>query len=313
MNFQTFIKKSVKCIGFAFTAAVFANGVSAQSAGNMPMVLAGSNNLYCAGYVQHSPISVSNKIIGAQEEQDGFMYSEGDVIYINARLQEGQRYSVVRPRGRVKSRWSSKGDLGTYMQEVGAVEVFKSRTNYSVARIVTSCDNFTLGDLIMPWQERVSPMADHSVPFDRFADPSGKAIGRLVMARDNQELITRDQIVFVDLGRDNNVQAGDRLTIFRPLGKGNLHRGPGEAVSARSYGYKSMTNTGGGFSNQAPRKRGENARGKVETHRDARRDRPDIRKVIGEGVILNVKEKVATVVITRTAQEIQTGDFVEVQ
>ena len=34
---------------------------------------------------------------------------------------------------------------------------------------------------------------------------------------------------------------------------------------------------------------------------------------VGEIVILNVKEKTATAVITRTAQEIHTGDWVEVQ
>ena len=35
--------------------------------------------------------------------------------------------------------------------------------------------------------------------------------------------------------------------------------------------------------------------------------------VVGEAVVLNVKERTATVVITRTAQEIHTGDWVEIQ
>jgi hypothetical protein len=38
-----------------------------------------------------------------------------------------------------------------------------------------------------------------------------------------------------------------------------------------------------------------------------------MRKVVGEAVVLNVKEKTATVVITRTASEIHTGDGVEIQ
>ena len=35
--------------------------------------------------------------------------------------------------------------------------------------------------------------------------------------------------------------------------------------------------------------------------------------VVGEAVVLNVKEKTATIVITRTGQEIHTGDWVERQ
>ena len=41
--------------------------------------------------------------------------------------------------------------------------------------------------------------------------------------------------------------------------------------------------------------------------------RGKIRKVVGELMIINVKERTATAVITRTAQEIHTGDWVEVQ
>jgi hypothetical protein len=47
---------------------------------------------------------------------------------------------------------------------------------------------------------------------------------------------------------------------------------------------------------------------------ERRKGRPDfIRKVVGEMVILNVKERTATAVITRSAQEIHPGDWVEVQ
>ena len=51
-----------------------------------------------------------------------------------------------------------------------------------------------------------------------------------------------------------------------------------------------------------------------QTTERAKEQRPDdIRKVVGEMVILNVKERTATAVVTRTAQEIHPGDWVEVQ
>jgi hypothetical protein len=45
-----------------------------------------------------------------------------------------------------------------------------------------------------------------------------------------------------------------------------------------------------------------------------KRSRPPVpRKVVGELVVLRVEGRTATAVVTRTAQEIHTGDAVEVQ
>jgi hypothetical protein len=47
---------------------------------------------------------------------------------------------------------------------------------------------------------------------------------------------------------------------------------------------------------------------------EVKRRRPPMpRKIVGEIVLLNVQARTATAVITRVAQEIHTGDFVEVK
>ncbi|MCV4784357.1 hypothetical protein OFM36_33480, partial [Escherichia coli] len=67
-------------------------------------------------------------------------------------------FSVVRPRGQVKTRWTTKGKLGFYVQEVGTVEIVRVKSDVSVARVKTSCDNFLLGDLVRPFERRESPL-----------------------------------------------------------------------------------------------------------------------------------------------------------
>jgi hypothetical protein len=281
--------------------------------------LVGANNLYCAGFIQSSGISTENRIIGAVEEADKYNYTQNDYVYINMGankgVQVGDMMSVVRPRGQVKSKWSDKGTLGFYVQEVGAVEVVRVKGDHSVARVRSSCDSFLLGDLVQLTERRVSPVAMHRPPLDLFADPSGKARGRIVMSRDLAEMPSRDFIVYVDLGADDHVQMGDHLTIFRPLGSGNItKKWERESISARDYGFESDKYKGGKFSNQAGRKSGPHAGGQEVTTKRAKENRPmGLRKVVGEAVVLNVKEKTATVVITRTASEIHTGDWVEVQ
>jgi len=257
--------------------------------------------------------------VGAVEEQEMYHYSEGDLVYLNMGASKGVRIgdmmSVVRPRGQVRTRWTKKDGLGFYVQEVGALEIVRVKAEVSVARVKTSCDSILLGDLVQPLQMRTSPLHQPRAALDLLADPTGKAMGRLFMARDNQEAVTRDQIVYIDLGAEDNVRIGDYLTIFRPLGTGNLFiSDEDESISARVSDFQSFEYRGGRFSNQAARKSGETAKGKVVTTEKAKEDRPsDLRKIVGEMVILNVKERTATAVITRTAQEIHTGDWVEVQ
>ena len=283
------------------------------------MDIAGRNSLYCAGFIQSNAISTGNTIIGAKDEADRYNFSQNDFLYINMGRNKGVNvgdiFAVVRPRAQVKSKWSHKTDLGFYVQEVGAVEVVNVKNEVSVVRVKSSCDSFLLGDLVQLAEKRTSPIFEQRPALDIFGEPSGKARGRILMSRDGAEMLTRDFIIYVDLGADDNVRVGDHMTIFRSLAKGNLFLNPDrEPVRATNSGFESEVYKGGKFSNQATRKTGDKAEGQEVRTRDVRKNRPsDLRKVVGEAVVLNVKEKTATLVITRTAQEIHPGDWVEIQ
>ena len=239
---------------------------------NIP--LATGNNLYCAGYIQTAAVSTDYEVVGAQDESNRFIYAQGNFLYINKGadrgIKVGDMFSVIRPRGRVESRWTRKKDLGFYVQEVGAVEVVDVKNSYSVARVKNSCDNLLLGDILQPIPVRVSPLFAPRPPLDVFASISGNTQGRIVMARDGRELLGREQIVYIDLGADDNVKVGNYLTIYRPLGKGDLiDRKEREIASARDEGFQSDEYRGGKFSNQTGRKKGKFANGEVVTSPDA--------------------------------------------
>ncbi|CAN5268312.1 hypothetical protein BH20ACI1_BH20ACI1_06150 [soil metagenome] len=327
MNFQKFYTKfgMLLTVSIIFTATAFAQNPRATptptmivNQDNREMPIAAGNNLLCAGYVGTAPVNTSSKIIGAQNEKDGFNFAQNDYIYVNFGTNRGAKvgdlYAVVRPRGKVDTRWTKKRNLGFYVQEVGAVELVDVKNEFSVARIKTSCENFLLGDLLQPMPNRVSPLFVQRPAMDLFANSSGKTSGRIFMARDGQELLGRETVVYIDLGAEDNVRVGDYLTIYRPLGTGNiLDTQQNESVSARDAGFQSEEYRGGKFSNQASRKSGDTAQGRVVTTNDAKEGRPALRRVLGEMVILNVKEKTATAIITRSASEIHTGDRVELQ
>src|ERR1051325_5077289 len=202
----------------------FALATNAQTPAPQPQVIAPSTHqeqriadrskLYCAGYIRQQTLSHMPEIVGALEEQEQRRYGDGDVVYLNAGAQqgikEGQTFQIIRPRGDVKGVHQEKhGFLGTYIQEIGQLQVFKVRENTSAAQITFTCDQVLLGDLIGPVPHRESPLQRAEEDLDRFANPTGKQTGRLMMARDNRELVTRNDIVYIDLGSEDQIKRGE--------------------------------------------------------------------------------------------------------
>ena len=291
---------------------------SDRQAEKMPIV--SGANLYCTGYITRNEISANVEIVGATEEKDRHIYTFNDDIYLNSGTNNGVKvgdmFSVIRPRGKVNTKWTKKGKLGTWVQEVGAVEVIAAKSDYSVARIRSACDTILFGDLVEPTPKRTSPLFKKRGALDLYSDPSGRASGQIVMARDGAELLGREMIVYVDLGREDNVQVGDYLTIYRGLGSGNLSKKiiKSNSIDNKEDGYESDRYQGGHFSIQSSRKKGKNAGGKTVSMEGAKSRRPaGLRRVVGEMVVISVRESTATAVIVRAATEIHTGDNVEQQ
>ena len=182
-----------------------------------PVTVAGQSTLYCAGYIRYQKLQHMPEIVGAQEEQEQRTYADGDIVYLNEGSQqgikEGQTFQIIRPRGTVKGvHKHKKGFLGIYVQDVGQLQVFKVRANTSVAKITFTCDAALLGDLLAPVPDRESPQP-RTAELDRYGDPTGKQTGRLMMAKDSREMVTRNDVVYIDLGGEDQIKAGDYLTI----------------------------------------------------------------------------------------------------
>ncbi len=286
--------------------------------------VADRTKLYCAGYIRYQTLPHMPEIVGALEEHEQRRYADGDVVYINAGskqgIQEGQTFQIIRPRGDLKGVHKEKhGFLGTYIQEIGQLRVFKVRADTSAAQIVFTCDEALLGDLVAPVPDRESPLERSTGVLDVFADPSGKQTGRLMMAKDNREMVTRNEVVYIDLGSEDQVKTGDYLTIYRPLGGGNINHRDGEEMGPnRDPGFSSHSYSGGGIGSMANRAKDKNGDGRYSdkpiTSREVKQHRPLMpRKIVGEMVIIDVQTRTATAIITRVAGEVHTGDWVEIQ
>jgi hypothetical protein len=290
-----------------------------------------ATDLGCAGFIEYEPNPpVGVQVVGGEQEQEQRIYTEGDYLFVDGGAQQGltagQEFTVVRPRGRFTSKFTTKtGTLGVYTQEVGRLKVTEVKGGVSVALVTGACDPILLGDVLRPVRQTatdVGRLALNETPdsqLGRFTDPNGKQQGRIVLARDEREMLTRNHVVYIDLGREDNLKPGDRLTIFRPLGTGNITRLRNEEITSNTHDeFQSERFRGGAFSIKAQRAKNPNGTAyndqrSVNTP-EIKNHRPAVpRKVVGEMVILNVEGRTATAVITRVSQEVHTGDYVEVQ
>lgn len=289
--------------------------------GRGPAPVARASEAACGGFIEQTPQAAAGQIVGSDEEAERRVFAEGELVFIDAGAQGGvrvgQEFSVVRPRGQFRSKFSRKtGALGVYTQEVGRVRVVRVRDRVSVAEVKVACSDLMLGDLLRPAQERPVPAARAEAALDRFAEPTGKPSGRVVLARDGREIISRDDVVFIDLGAEDGVKVGDYLTVFRPERHGQLVDYGDEIAANSRGGFESDKFKGGSFSIQAQRVKDVNGSKSGDTVKTSaiKRSRPAVpRQVVGEMVVLRVEGRTATVVVTRVVQEIHTGDAVEVQ
>ena len=286
-----------------------------------PAPVARESESACAGFIEQTPPRDRFEIVGAEEESLNRIFAEGDYVFVNAGAQQGaqvgQEFSVVRPRGQFSSKLSRKrGSLGVFTQEIGRVRVVRVKDQVSVALVVASCDNILLGDLLRRVPARTLPAPRADAALDRFAEPTGKQSGRIVLARDGRETVSLDQVVFIDLGAEDNVRPGDYLTVFRPVEKGVIVKQGNEIAANARRGFESDHKSGGQFSNQAQRLEDVdgNKYGTTVKTPEIQERRPAVpRRLLGELVVLHVEGRTATAVVTRVAQEIHTGDHVEVQ
>jgi hypothetical protein len=286
-----------------------------------PAPAARASEFACGGFIEQTPQSAAGQIVGAEQERERRVFGEGDVIYIDAGAQAGvrvgQEFSVLRPRGQFRSKFSRKsGSLGVYTQEVGRLRVLRVRDRIAVAEVRVACSDLLVGDLLRPAQERPAPQARAEAALDRFAEPTGKQTGRLVLGRDGREMVSRDDVVVVDLGAEDGVKVGDYLTVFRLENHGTLVPYGDEITANSREGFESDEYRGGGHSVQAQRVKdvdGPQSGRTVKTPAIRRARAAVPRQVVGELVVLRVEGRTATAIVTRVAQEIRTGDSVEVQ
>ena len=124
--------------------------------------------------------------------------------------QVGDRLTVIRQGTRAFHPWR-KNALGRALITLGILEVKEVRGRTVRASVIYSCAAMSVGD-------RVGPLVLTDFPEDKIPQPTSRELeGFIVSEPYTMQLLGLQHAVYLDVGTDQGVGAGDVFAIYRPI------------------------------------------------------------------------------------------------
>lgn len=260
--------------------------------GNVPT----PSDMYCSGYITTEKVPDKLFVAAGHNSPDQSRYAgQSDLIFIHGQgMKEGDRYQIVRHvqdknhyeiyRGQ-KAAVRNAGE--TYF-ELAIVKVVDVQKNTGVAAFELSCSDVMPGDIAIPLVERETPPF-RKVSLDRYTPPTGKTVGRIIMAKEFDSFLGSKYKAYLSIGADKGLKPGDYL----------------RATRTYSYSYHDFE---AGLSLKAS----EYEDTQVKPQKLSINDVSSLpRRTLGDMIVLQVHPKSATAMVLTALEDIHVGDGVE--
>jgi len=256
------------------------------------------SDLYCSGFITKDNINAANIVSGGQNSPNETLYATGNLIFLEGSgYQEGQRYSVVRQLhdpNRYEPFVGQKAailSLGQPYADIGRVRVVALRGATAVAEVEFTCQNITIGDVVMAFQEHPPVAYRKNSSLERFHSGKGRVTARIVMAREFDTVVGTGQKVYIDAGTNKGIKVGDYFRAVRGYDPNKI-----DPVDATAYNAPVGDDT-------------QKVPGKVDRKKSA--ELP-VRN-LGQMIVINATSTTATAMITNAFEGIEVGDEVELE
>lgn len=161
------------------------------------------------GFIDDETLKESCEVAGSPEEKS--LLSVGDTVYIadpGRKLEVGRTYSVFRPLQKVKNPADGK-PLGELVEVEGEVKVLEVRPKGMVkAEIVRSTGEIHRKDRVGKVKTDFAQVQPVSL------NPEKPVIGKVVASIENQELLSTDDMVIVNIGSKHGIKPGAQLKLI---------------------------------------------------------------------------------------------------
>ena len=159
------------------------------------------------------------------EMHNKVLIGQGDEIFLHLRPPRqgavGDRYYVFHTSELIRHPITNE-EVGYLNTPMGVVEITEIAPEHAKARVLRSYEPISKGDRLMPYRKRAEEIA--------LQDGTEPKEGRILVAKGEARLSGDRQIVFIDLGADNDVKAGNRFEVYREPRVRRYYEGQAESV-----------------------------------------------------------------------------------
>ncbi len=208
------------------------------------------SDMYCSGFIRQARVASNMKVSAKYNSNGSALATASEYIYVSRGAEDGVRagdlFQVVRPTRRIegyKGESKAERDLGMHYLDVAQIQIVTTQPDFSLARVVNSCEAVEIGDLMVPFQKMEPPVPVRPRPFSPLMTVSGGLEGSIVItlsALNNfgsvfhasgvipgvrtaslnsiqRGIAGQGAIVYVDLGQNAGVKPGDVFIVYRPV------------------------------------------------------------------------------------------------
>jgi len=255
------------------------------------------NDMYCSGFITTEKVPDKIFVAAGHNTPDQSRYAgKSDVIFLHGPgLKEGERYQIVR---HVKDtnhyeiysgQKSAVHNAGEPYFEMAIVQVNEVQKDTGIATFELSCADVMPGDIAIPLVEREAPPF-RKVSLERYAPPSGKPQGRILMAKEFDSFLGSKYKAYISIGADKGLKPGDYLRATRTYSY--TYHDPEAGLSRKASEYEDT---------------------QVNPQKLPVGDLSSLpRRTLGDMIVLQVHAKSATAMVLTALEDIHVGDGVEV-
>lgn len=235
------------------------------------------------GFLDNREEESAGTVVGSP--QDHMLITENDEAYIEFPRRTpriGERYAIY------QDAQDGAGDRSTghVVRVIGTAEITRwdNDRHMATARVVEALDSIERGErvAIIPRTIRTVPPVRNAIDLE----------GHIAAMLRPQAFAGQHQVVFVDRGSDDRVVLGNRFLVVR---RGDQWRPTLSAVSERTASGDGLDRDGDGQPDPPP--------GRSNDPRDRMPD-----EVVGELLVVEVRQRTATAIVTSSTYELQVGD-----
>jgi hypothetical protein len=159
------------------------------------------------------------------EIHDKKLISQGDEIFVQMKAPRqavvGDRYYVFSTSDLIHHPITGQ-EVGYLNTPMGVLEITEVAPDHAKARVLSSYEPISQGDRLLPYRKRAEEIV--------LEDGTEPKEGRIVVTKGQLRLSGDRQIVFIDLGADDDVKAGNRFEVYREPRVRAYYEGQAESV-----------------------------------------------------------------------------------